>query len=104
MKKILTVVIAISIFETVVCGFSFAILITYIARCLFGLKMLGMRITMGLLLILEIGALGVHVLISILLKGDTGVLRFLMFILCAIICIAIEWYDDYTYVYVEEEE
>lgn len=104
MKKMIAIVAIVSILETLVCGFSFWLLIAFVARALFVGKLVGMKISLGLLIGLEIAALGSYVLFPVLFSGDITLSRFLMFVFCAAASIAIEWYDDYMYVYVEEED
>lgn len=104
MKKLAVAVILLSVLETVVCGFGLGILVAYISRILFIGKMIGMKIKVGLLIGLEVLGLGFYVLIPIIFKGNVSVLSFIMFILGAIMNVALVLYDDYAYVYVEEEE
>ena len=84
-------------------GFHFSTLLIIIARIIFGLKLLGVKIKITLCMVFE--GLGIFFILMrpVLAKRMFTARELIVYLVAGIVMIAIELVDDYMYVYTEEE-
>jgi hypothetical protein len=89
--------------QLLTCGFSFSFIFSSVSRVLFACKLLGMRVKLRTVITLEIVGIVMMVFLPIVFGWQFSFLRVFLTILFAAISVAIAWYDDYFFVYTEED-
>lgn len=95
--------VACSIGQFILCGFTFEFLLCLAGRVMFLGKLYGMHVQLKAMAGLEGAGLFWMAFIHILFKIPVSPVSVIAQVIFSIICVILEWYDDTFFVYIEEE-
>lgn len=103
MKFLASFVIILSSIELLYLGFRFEVLFIVIARAMSLLKLIGLDMKPGWIIGMEITAVVVYLLYTILFKSSLLWGNLIVMIVVGALVLLVQAWDNYNYVYVEED-
>jgi len=103
LKKLIVTEVLVTILQAVICGASFGLFLSIVSRIMFAGKVLGMRAKLGVMITFETLAVVSIFLLPLIFGIQLNIWKFLAFVLFCLISAGLMIYDDFTYIYDEED-